>query len=149
LFLTENGAPYTRSAFYYHWEKLFEPAQKQFKTQERVEFSPHDIRHVRVSRAITKIKHEAKGDKSLEEELTDGFWRLMGWQSRDTMDVYTHVFTKRKALLEVMLEDTNEPLLESLQHNDLPMVVEDQHPAPDARLPSVGQDENDFDWYEQ
>ncbi len=149
LFLTENGAPYTRSAFYYHWEKLFEPAQKQFKKQERIEFSPHDIRHLRVSRAITKIKHDAKGDKSLEEELTDGFWRLMGWQSRDTMDIYTHVFNKRKALLEVMLEDTNEPPLEYLQQNDLPVVVEDLQQAPDATLLKVGQDENDFDWYEQ
>src|SRR6266567_4717640 len=41
LFLTEDGRPYTRSAFYYHWYKLFEPAQAQCRKQERVEFSPH------------------------------------------------------------------------------------------------------------
>ena len=79
LFLTEEGEPYNRSAFYYHWKQLFEPSQRHFKKQERIEFSPHDIRHLRVSRGIANIKQSAQGNKGLEAELLDGFWRLMGW----------------------------------------------------------------------
>jgi hypothetical protein len=48
-----------------------------------------------------------------------------------------------------MLEDTNEPLPKYLQQNDPPMVVDDQQQAPGATPPKVGQDEDDFDWYEQ
>jgi site-specific recombinase XerD len=47
LFLTRTGKPYNRAAFYHHWNRLFVPAQGQFKKQERVEFTPHDLRHWR------------------------------------------------------------------------------------------------------
>lgn len=82
LFLTEDGKPYHRSAFYYHWEKLFEAAQKRFKKQERVAFSPHDIRHLRVTRGITKIKQEAKGDKELEGRTAGWFLATHGLAQR-------------------------------------------------------------------
>src|SRR5260370_4902710 len=78
---------------------------KQFKKQECVLFSPHDIRHLRVTRGITTIKQKAKGDRELEEELLDGFWRLMGWHSSQTMEIYTHTLRQRQALLEVMLDE--------------------------------------------
>jgi len=151
IFLTEKGTSYTRSAFYYHWERLFEPAQRQFKKQERVEFSPHDIRHLRVSRAITKIKSDAQGDKRVEEELADGFWRLMGWRSRDTMDIYTHVFNKRKALLEVMLDDTDEPLLQEVQPTHSFPDVDDEFQAGETpgKAPTPSSQNDDFGWYEQ
>jgi site-specific recombinase XerC len=152
LFLTEDGRPYTRSSFYYHWRKLFEPAQKQFSKQDRVEFSPHDIRHLRVSRAITKIKRDAKGDKEIEEELTDGFWRLMGWRSRDTMDIYTHVFSKRHALVEVMLKDEDEQDDLPIQPG-IPVPIADmqQHPMePSLSLSAIStQGDEDFSWYEE
>ncbi len=69
LFLTEDGAPYSRSAFYHHWNRLFEPAQKQFKEKEQVEFTPHDIRHLHVTRAMKRIKKQANADEDLEQEL--------------------------------------------------------------------------------
>ena len=80
LFLTRTGKPYSRSAFYYNWKRLFEPAQQQRKSQERVEFSPHDLRHLRVTRTVTKIRKDAKGDGAQEAALLEGFQHLMGWQ---------------------------------------------------------------------
>ncbi len=105
LFLTGQGDPYNRAAFYYHWNKLFMPAQKQFKKQDRVEFSPHDIRHLHVSTNMTKIKRSAQGNAELEAELKDGFRLLMGWRSQETIDIYTHALNKRKALLDIVLRD--------------------------------------------
>ncbi len=59
LFLTRTGKPYTRSAFYYHWNKLFAPAQQQFKKGECVEFTPHDLRHLRVTRTVANLRKQA------------------------------------------------------------------------------------------
>lgn len=154
IFLTELGTPYNREAFYYHWNKLFKPAQKQFKDQDKVEFSPHDIRHLRVTRAIKKIKKEAQGDKALEEELTDGFWRLMGWKSSLTMDTYTHLFNQRKALVDVMLaedEDENELVIRSSQ-DDTSKASILQHPGEDipTNTPVIlSNDDDEFGWYEE
>ena len=69
LFLTRTGKPYSRSAFYYHWNKLFAPAQRQFKKGEQVEFTAHDLRHLRVTRTVTNLRKEAKGDRAVEAEL--------------------------------------------------------------------------------
>ncbi len=84
LFLTRTGKPYTRSAFYYHWNKLFAPAQQQFKKGEQVEFAPHDLRHLRVTRGVTNLRKEAHGDRAVEAELLEGFRLVMGWRSPDT-----------------------------------------------------------------
>src|SRR6266566_72712 len=105
LFLTTRGTAYTRTSFYHHWNKLFEPAQRRFKKQEQVAFSPHDIRHLRVSSAMTNIKQRAHGDKQVEEDLVEGFRLIMGWRSPKTMETYIHTLNKRKALLEIFLED--------------------------------------------
>lgn len=154
LFLTTRGTAYTRTSFYHHWKKLFEPAQRGFKRQERVEFSPHDIRHLRVTRALTTIKENAQGDKHLEEELVDGFWRLMGWRSRETMDVYTHTMSKRKALLEVVLAEEKDEAAGQEQSLALsPVLVADQRPKANATAHIAGRgsqgDEDEFSWYEE
>lgn len=150
LFLTTRGTAYTRTSFYHHWRKLFEPAQRRFKTQERVEFSPHDIRHLRVSRAITTIKQHAKGDRHLEEELIDGFWQLMGWRSRETMDTYVHTMSKRTALLSVMLADEQaEPSRQDVQGDGPQLLVEDQRKATANTAAPDPRDEEDFSWYEE
>jgi hypothetical protein len=151
IFLTEQGTSYSRSAFYYHWEKLFKPAQKQFKKSERVEFSPHDIRHLRVTRGIAKIKQDAKGDKGLEAELTDGFWRLMGWSGPRTMATYTHTLNKRKALLAVILDEEQQGD-QTIQDKRslLPVTAQKaaQEVLPDQSLPP-SQDDDEFSWYEE
>ena len=153
LFLTEDGEPYNRSAFYYHWKQLFEPAQRQFKKQERIKFSPHDIRHLRVSREITKIKQSAQDDKGLEAELLDGFWRLMGWSSSRTMETYTHTLNKRKALLDSVLEeDENQPGCPDLHCETLPPLTDDRRAAEQTRThaPAIPvQQDDEFSWYEE
>jgi hypothetical protein len=152
LFLTEGGHPYNRSAFYYHWAKLFEAAQKRLKKQERVLFSPHDIRHLRVTRGITKIKHDAKGDKELEEELLDGFWRLMGWHSSQTMEIYTHTMNTRKALLEIMLEEEDLPERSELQNEGPPSHFDEREPETIQALSAHASpldDDDEFSWYEE
>jgi len=151
LFLTEQGDPYNRAAFYYHWNKLFGPAQRQFKNQDRVEFSPHDIRHLHVSTNMTKIKRSAQGNGGLEAELKDGFRLLMGWRSQETIDIYTHTLNKRKALLDIVLRDQeHEDEQRSVQvtpsppHRTSPSSasVEPQKQAPNAP-------EDDVSWYEE
>ncbi len=104
LFLTRTGKPYSRSAFYHHWKRLFEPAQRQFKHQERVEFSPHDLRHLRVTRTVTKVRKDAKGDAAQEAALLEGFQQLMGWSSPATMLTYTKTMNQREAI-QVVLDD--------------------------------------------
>lgn len=102
LFLTRRGTTYNRAAFYHHWHRLFVPAQRQFKPQERVEFTPHDLRHLRVTRAVTKIRKDAKGDAAEEAALLEGFQELMGWRSRETMATYTKTMNKRQAIKAVL-----------------------------------------------
>jgi integrase len=151
LFLTEAGTPYSRDAFYYHWYKLFEPAQARRKKKERVDFSPHDLRHLRVTRAITKIRQRAKGDKQLERDLIEGFRQIMGWQSAETMETYIHVLNKRQALLEVILDDDEG---EQAPHNTQSYAVQE---APQQQLTKekansparTSYEEDDFSWYEE
>ncbi len=103
LFLTRIGKPYSRSAFYHHWNKLFAPAQ-QFKKGEQVEFTAHDLRHLRATRGVTKLRKEAQGDRAVEAELLEGFRLIMGWRSPATMEIYLKTMNKRKAI-EALLAD--------------------------------------------
>jgi integrase len=143
LFITEDGNPYSRSAFYHHWNRLFEPAQKQFRKKEQVEFTPHDIRHLRVTRAMKRIKEQAKADENHEKELKEGFSQLMGWSSSRTMEIYTHVLKKREALLKVMLEAEEESHIERLAHDP---TEARKNTAPTLSPPPL---EEDFSWYEE
>jgi len=155
IFLTEQGTPYDRNAFYYHWKRLFEAAQQNTKKQDRVQFSPHDIRHLHVTANLTKIKRKAQGDQYLEAELKEGFRLLMGWRSQETMDIYTHTYNKRKALLEIVLKDEDEieENMSPIQPAPQKMKVNNFIHVPstdDSRTtisPSVN-DEN-LDWYEE
>lgn len=104
LFLTRTGKPYTRSAFYYHWKKLFEPAQQQWKPEARIEYSPHDLRHLRVTRTVTKIRKEAKGDSAQEAALLEGFQHLMAWSSPATIGTYTKTMNKREAIRAILYQ---------------------------------------------
>ncbi len=105
LFLTRTGKPYSRAAFYHHWNKLFAPAQRQFKKQEQVEFTPHDLRHLRVTRAVIKYRQDANGDAAVEAELLGGFQQLMGWRSPETMKIYLQTMNQRKAIETVLADE--------------------------------------------
>jgi len=153
LFLTTRGTAYKRTSFYHHWNKLFEPAQRRFKKQEQVAFSPHDIRHLRVSGAIVKIKERAHGDKQVEEDLVEGFRLIMGWRSPKTMETYIHTLNKRKALLEILLEDEKQQDDQVAQRDMLPLLTQDQQlkreAAPPVATAHADDASDDFSWYEE
>jgi site-specific recombinase XerD len=151
LFLTERGTPYDRDAFYYHWNKLFEPAQKHFKKQDRVQFSPHDIRHLHVTTNMAKIKRSAQGDQGLEAELKDGFRLLMGWRSQETMDIYTHVLNKRKALLDIVMhEQAHEAVQRPVQMAPSPPSLTEPNSTSFERLERTKiSPADDVSWYEE
>src|SRR6266516_6777993 len=151
LFLTIRGTAYTRTSFYHHWKKLFDPAQEQFKKRERVEFSPHDIRHLRVSRAIAQIRQNANGDKGTEAELTEGFRLLMGWRNSRTMETYAHTLNKRKALLEIVLEEEKEqpPHAErSIERRELALEENPSRSEGTLATEALVEQNDDFSWYE-
>lgn len=149
LFLTRTGKPYSRSAFYHHWRRLFSPAQRQFEHQQRVEFTPHDLRHVRVTRTVSQIRTEARGDAAREAALLEGFQQLMGWRSRETMAIYTKTMNKRRAL-EILLAD--EERLERDHGNGQASVRRMDgaipQPAKEA-LHRTTPDDQEFRWYEE
>jgi hypothetical protein len=153
LFLTEDGHPYRRSAFYFHWKHLFESAQQRFRKPDQIAFSPHDIRHLRVTRAMVRIKQEAQGNKAIEAELTDGFWRLMGWRSPRTMETYLHTLNKREALLKIALAEESEPEYQRAGGGALEGQIQDQqYPKARRGFPArilSGECEEDFSWYEE
>jgi len=157
LFLTRTGKPYTRSAFYHNWNKLFPLAQSQFKKAEHVEFTPHDLRHLRTTRAITKFRKDAGGDAATEVALLEGFQHLMGWQSPETMATYLKTMNKRQAI-KTILED--EEAQEQTERSSLPLSASlsgESEPGPSQKpvlqketqaLLSVS-DTDEFDWYEE
>ncbi len=153
LFLTRTGKPYTKSAFYYHWNKLFTSAQRQFEQRQQVAFTPHDLRHLRVTRGVTAIRKTAQDDGLLEAELLEGFQHLMGWRSPETMAAYTKTMNKRKALEAVLADMEKQEQWDgggqttALQGSapTLPS-AKSRHQQSDRQEPSLGDDE--FRWYE-
>jgi site-specific recombinase XerD len=156
LFLTRTGKPYTRIAFYFNWKKLFEPAQQQFHKAEQVFFTPHDLRHLRVTRTVTKIRKDTQGDGAKEAALLEGFQHLMGWSSLETMATYTKTMNKRKAL-EAVLADEEEQERHVDEFQAAPLQRQGQEPRP-GRIPpqwaehspaSAHGSNDEFSWYEE
>jgi len=155
LFLTRTGKPYNRPAFYHHWNRLFAPAQHQFKPGEQVEFTVHDLRHLRVTRAITRYRQEASGDPATEAALLEGFQHLMGWRSPETMSTYLKTMNKRQAL-GGLLED-EEAQEQSMTHAQVPS--QPRQISSQFTTGQVGEssknhfdetsDQDEFDWYEE
>ena len=91
-------------------------------------------------------------DKGLEAELLDGFWRLMGWSSSRTMETYTHTLNKRKALLDIVLEEENQPVPPDVHCEPLPPRT-DGRQADETTHTHVSaspvQEDDDFSWYEE
>ncbi len=153
LFLTRTGKPYTRAAFYYHWKRLFEPVQQQFKKAERVEFTPHDLRHLRVTRAVTTIRKDAKGDAAMEAALLEGFQHLMGWRSPETMSTYTKTMNKREAIQIVLAdEEEQEQQCDPIRGSGVQRALQEQPVAKDLsgrEGASLLNEHNEFNWYEE
>jgi integrase len=156
LFLTRTGRPYNRSAFYHHWNKLFVPAQGQFKKKEQVEFTPHDLRHLRVTRTVTKLRQDAKGNAAIEAALLEGFQHLMGWRSPETMATYLKTMNKQQAIKailedeETQEQDKNCPLpLSTLSSEQLQSELGQKVVSQEKTQVLLQEDGTDeFDWYE-
>ena len=156
LFLTRNGKPYSRHAFYYHWNKLFAPVQRQFKKGEQVEFTVHDLRHLRVTRTVTKLRQDAKGDRAVEAELLEGFNDLMGWRSPETMATYLKTMNQRQAIKAVLEDEEAQEQGESTSQTSfalssgLPEPRSNQKVVPQVRTQTLfsESDNDEFDWYE-
>ena len=65
-------------------------------------FTPHDLRHLRVTSAVTKFRKDAKGDAAQEAALLEGFEELIGRQSPETMATYRKTMNKRQAIRAVL-----------------------------------------------
>jgi integrase len=152
LFLTRTGKPYSRPAFYHHWNKLFPLAQCQFKKAEHVEFTPHDLRHLRTTRGITKIRKEAAGDAAAEAALLEGFQLLMGWQSPKTMTTYLKTMNKRRAIKVIVEDEEAQEQAQDHSFSALPGSLPAANQSPvsyttiQTPLPTENADE--FGWYE-
>lgn len=146
LFLTERGTAYQRPAFYHHWYRLLERMQKRY----HLAFSPHDLRHLHVTKNLARFKHQAQGNEQYEAELKAGFQQIMMWRSAAMLEVYNKVFKKRQALLEIMV-DEDEPSLagvpvqaEAQRSRPIPSKSSAPPPQPIARA-----EDHDLSWYEE
>jgi hypothetical protein len=128
----------------------------QFKKGEQVEFTIHDLRHLRVTRTVTKLRKEASGDPATEAALLEGFQYLMGWQSPETMATYLKTMNKRQAISAILEDEEaqeraeNCPLLPPVLISGQKEPVPNQEPVPQtnsqAKVPDTITDE--FNWYE-
>jgi integrase len=99
IFLTRRGTPYQRDAFYYHWRRLFttRPRQKDEKGEALLpllEFTAHDIRHLRATEWLTWINQQHGNNPSKERGLRRVIQRRMGWRSPFTILLYDHSRTE-------------------------------------------------------
>jgi integrase len=108
IFLTQRGTPYSREAFYFHWRRWYSALSQHHKRETvrfanshvadgSLEFTPHDIRHLRVTEWMTKINQRCIGDDQQKQLLRSGVQRWMGWRSEQTIACYDHSFTEREA----------------------------------------------------
>ena len=101
IFLTRRRTPYDRDAFYHHWRKLFaaRPTQKDEKSEAMLpslEFTPHDMRHLRATEWLTWINQRHANNPSKERSLRRVVQRRMGWRSPLTLHCYDHSSTERE-----------------------------------------------------
>jgi integrase len=97
IFLTRRRTPYGSDAFRYHWRKLFaaRPPQKDGqsgRTLPFLEFTPHDLRHLRVTGWLSEIRKVQDADRV--QKLRRCVQRHMAWRSPLTILCYDHSFTE-------------------------------------------------------
>lgn len=99
IFLTRRRTPYSSDAFRHHWRKLFvaRPPQKDEqsgKTLPLLEFTPHDMRHLRVTGWLSDIRKVKDADRA--QMLRRCVQRRMAWRSPLTITCYDHSFTEHE-----------------------------------------------------
>ena len=94
LFLSARRKPYADAAFRYHWNQLMERVKKRY----RLSFTPHAIRHLFVTQHLVWINEEAADDQQEQQRLKAGLVQIMGWHSRETMQIYDHTFSVQEAV---------------------------------------------------
>jgi hypothetical protein len=99
IFLTRRRTPYNRDAFYHHWRRLFaeRPPQKDKESGAILpflEFTPHDMRHLRVTGWLSEIRKIQDVDRV--QRLRRCVQRRMAWKSPLTILCYDHSFTEQE-----------------------------------------------------
>jgi hypothetical protein len=97
IFLTRRRTQYTRDAFYVHWRKLFAARPPQIVDGQelpRLAYAPHDLRHLRVTGWLTKIREVEDPDRA--QILRRCVQRWMAWRSPLTILCYDHSFSERE-----------------------------------------------------
>jgi integrase len=112
FFLTEDGTPYTRTAFMRHWRKVYPIARKR----RPIPFSPHTIRHLVVTELLLEARGRCDKTSAAYLDLKLAIAAMMGWRSPQTIDVYDHSLDRLEALgvlraLQESLRDRGHPRL--------------------------------------
>jgi hypothetical protein len=97
IFLTQRCTPYNREAFYFHWRKLYtaRPPQKEGDQElPSLEYTPHDMRHLRVTVWLTAIRKVKDADRA--QTLRRCVQRRMAWRDPLTILCYDHSFTEQE-----------------------------------------------------
>lgn len=97
IFLTRRGTPYNRDAFYHNWRKLYaaRPPQKEGEQElPPLEYTPHDMRHLRVTVWLTSIRKIKDADRA--QMLRRCVQRRMAWRNPLTILCYDHSFTEQE-----------------------------------------------------
>ncbi len=123
IFLTNKGTSYSRTAFYFHWRRWYTAMKLDHRRKTAdshgthslsFEFTPHDIRHLRVTEWMTHINKQCIGNEPRKQLLRRGMQRWMGWRSEQTIACYDHSFTEREA------EEAFDAFQREVEHAELP-----------------------------
>jgi integrase len=113
IFLTRRGTPYTRSGWYYHWNKLLAsvPPDEYTQTLGPVLFTPHDTRHLYVSWLLRQMKQRYGDDAEKLSALRSALQQRMGWRSPLTITCYDQSESDRERLelLDGFLQEIEQP----------------------------------------
>jgi Site-specific recombinase XerD len=99
IFLTQRRTPYNRDAFYHNWHKLYaarlpQKDERSGATLPHLEFTAHDLRHLRVTIWLTAIRKVKGADCA--QMLRRCVQRRMAWRDPLTLLCYDHSFTERE-----------------------------------------------------
>lgn len=101
IFLTERKTAYSVKSFYWHWYRHYTPLQALCP----VRFSPHDIRHLFISEFLMTLRiacgagtEHFDAEQYLREREAFGSL-VMGWRSKETIDIYDHTRDGERTLL--------------------------------------------------
>ena len=97
IFITRRGTSYNRDAFYHHWRKLYaaRPPQKE-REQElpSLEYTPHDLRHLRVTAWLSAIRKVKDADRA--QMLRRCVQRRMAWRDPLPLLCFDHSVTEQE-----------------------------------------------------